>query len=199
MSFFVQRLPVYPRDCGRGGYRRAGRRRSGAYRRGRRRIVRLFERDGQPFAADVARDAAEQYPQHPDRLSAPREAGLDGRYLYDRPDGDLQFRYGGFLCEMGDRPGRYGRPERRTVHRGAVDRVRPEHFDRVAGRYRVRAVGSAVLLRRPPRGGAALRNDEAFRRKQPAASGGRQAGDHPRGARRLGVAAHDVVRYAAIL
>ena len=136
---------------------------------------------------------------HPDRLSAPREAGLDGRYLYDRPDGDLQFRYGGFLCEMGDRSGRYGRPERRTVHRGAVDRVRPEHFDRVAGRHRVRAVGSAVLLRRPPRGGAALRNDEAFRRKQPAASGGRQAGDHPRGARRLGVAAHDAVRYAAIL
>lgn len=38
-----------------------------------------------------------------------------------------------------------------------------------------------------------------FARKQPAASGGRQAGDHPRGARRLGVAAHDAVRYAAIL
>lgn len=36
-----------------------------------------------------------------------------------------------------------------AVHRRALDRLRPEHLDRLARRDRVRALGLAGLLRRP--------------------------------------------------
>ena len=95
---------------------------------------------------------------------------------------------------MGDRSGRYGRPEPGlcTV---APSTGYDQSISRPCGPAAIVFVPWDLLCYYGDRRvvEAALRNDEAFRRKQPAASGGRQAGDHPRGARRLGVAAHDAV------